>query len=575
MSTPLEIVVGAPTIIDETEKLIATLTTWHPRVDVYVDPQLDPLALNTKWLVYAVDGTVRTLLAEGTFTGDGVNPIGLTESQRVLFGVEGGGTTIELRATVGPLPALPTNLPLVAAIVGWDPNFASTPNADENSQTNTLGDAYAQIGLVPTWHPSVDVLVDATASPEAVGTSTFAVAARITGLADAIVSAQLLNDLKETVIQNAAGGCEQWVLLAKTSDGSPTVSTSILAYNREGGDAAGGGGGIQAQIQDVPIPGTFTTIDFSGAGIDAYDNGGGQLNVVVPATIVKDEGGSLGEFLALNFVGAGVTAANAGGGVASVTIPGASGAVIIGPNVVAPPTAVGDRTLVGGSQATGNGIDGVSLGTQASCDGSEGVAIGPHTKCGAGSQCIAIGASVNNAGAAWITSGTADYATCVGYASQVAISGSYSIGLGVGHSGNLFTSFAAQKVIALLAFLQTFSGVREHVAASLAPDDTRYIASANLPNGVYTLRISGTIISADNNADRKAFIWSVLFENVAGVLTIIQQGVQEILSNGAPVAAWTMTADVAAAPARIRIQSDTQGAFASRYSYIELLPAYA
>ncbi len=40
--------------------------------------------------------------------------------------------------------------------------------------------------------------------------------------------------------------------------------------------------------------------------------------------VVEDEGASLGSFTALNFIGAGVTATDAGGGVADITIPGGS-----------------------------------------------------------------------------------------------------------------------------------------------------------------------------------------------------------------------------------------------------------
>jgi len=38
---------------------------------------------------------------------------------------------------------------------------------------------------------------------------------------------------------------------------------------------------IQAQNQGAPLPGTFSTINFTGAGVTAVDGGGGLLTVTI------------------------------------------------------------------------------------------------------------------------------------------------------------------------------------------------------------------------------------------------------------------------------------------------------
>lgn len=100
---------------------------------------------------------------------------------------------------------------------------------------------------------------------------------------------------------------------------------ALTAWTQIGG--GGGAGGVIVEDEGVSL-GSFTTLNFAGAGVTATDAGGGVATITIPGGItgivVKDEGVSKGTFQALNFIGAGVTAADAGSGVASVTIPGAS-----------------------------------------------------------------------------------------------------------------------------------------------------------------------------------------------------------------------------------------------------------
>jgi hypothetical protein len=48
-----------------------------------------------------------------------------------------------------------------------------------------------------------------------------------------------------------------------------------------GPPGASGTGSIQAQNQGVPLPGTFTTINFTGAGVAAAVGGAGLLTVTI------------------------------------------------------------------------------------------------------------------------------------------------------------------------------------------------------------------------------------------------------------------------------------------------------
>lgn len=60
--------------------------------------------------------------------------------------------------------------------------------------------------------------------------------------------------------------------------------------------------------------------EFGGSAIDLTTGGGGGGSIDV-----EDEGGALGTFTTLNFTGAGVTATNGGGGTVDITIPGGGG----------------------------------------------------------------------------------------------------------------------------------------------------------------------------------------------------------------------------------------------------------
>ena len=232
MSTPLEIVSGS-SVISTSEVLIATLTAWHPNVDVYVDPVGDPLALGTMWRVYACKGGTKTLLAEAQFTGDS-----LSETQRVLS-IAGFGTTIELRAST---QGRATTSLIKGAIVGWDPAFASTPDTDADSQTHVVtGPAWTTFGTLAAWHPEISLQVDATAGPAAVFASTWEAVANIAGFNPCVVAAGLLTSTKQTVLRGVRGGCTSWSIRGRTNEANATVTAAVVGYS-PGGDAAGGGG---------------------------------------------------------------------------------------------------------------------------------------------------------------------------------------------------------------------------------------------------------------------------------------------------------------------------------------------
>lgn len=237
MSTPLEIVSGNVTV-SAPETLVCTLTAWHPKVDVYVDPKANPLALGTMWRVYAITtGGVRTLLAEGAFTGDS-----LSEGQRVVS-CDGGGDTIALYAQTD---GQSTGSNLAAAMVGWDPNFQETPDVESQTATHALGfPAYTTFGTLSAWFPKVGVGVDASLGPAAIGESSWQVVATfpsIAGFADTVLASTLLQEVKQTLFpQGVFGGCEAWLLRARTQGEVATVKASILGY-ATGGEASGGGG---------------------------------------------------------------------------------------------------------------------------------------------------------------------------------------------------------------------------------------------------------------------------------------------------------------------------------------------
>src|SRR5260221_6690538 len=155
-------IVSVSHTVGNAETLIATLASWHPKLSVYVDPKNDPRAIGTRWNLYAVAGTVRTLLASGQYTFDD------QASQRVIAAADGGGTTIALYAVTD---GLPTSLALKAVMVGWDPAELIVPETEAVTGTHTILTANTTFATLSTWHPLVDVLVDASvAGAAAIGT---------------------------------------------------------------------------------------------------------------------------------------------------------------------------------------------------------------------------------------------------------------------------------------------------------------------------------------------------------------------------------------------------------------------
>lgn len=93
---------------------------------------------------------------------------------------------------------------------------------------------------------------------------------------------------------------------------------------------AGPPGTNTVDVEDEGVGlGSFTTLDFVGAGVTASDAGGGTALITIPGgggsgVDVEDEGVPQGAAVTLDFVGAGVMASVAAG-VATITIPGGGG----------------------------------------------------------------------------------------------------------------------------------------------------------------------------------------------------------------------------------------------------------
>jgi hypothetical protein len=209
----------------------------------------------------------------------------------------------------------------------------------------------------------------------------------------------------------------------------------------------------------------------------------------------------------------------------SATQSGGSGAVIIGPNVVADPTAAGDRALSGGSESVAGGADSIALGTQATT--------------GTGFYNVAIGPGADTSGVGGFVTGTPQQATAIGYLARPWMSGAIAL-------SGYATSVATQVMIATLRTSTNASGAFELTGPS--GDDTRFIAGENIPNGQYIARVHASIW---DGATQAAIIWSIAFTvDVTHAITIQGQGAQEVLGAGA----FSMAADVTTGPGRLRLR---------------------
>jgi len=217
MSIASEIVKVTAVQVTSVETLVATLTAWHPYVDVYVDPNGDALAAGTEWLLYAVDGTSKgALLAQGVMG---------TDPQRVMAKVPGRGLTIALYAYT---KGASTGADLKVALVGWDPRFQTAVVANEGNQgTHNLTNARVTLATLSQWYPLVSAIANVSADLGGVGKSQWEIVANFAGMAPIIVAAGKLTEAQASPqgLGTVEGGCESWTLQAFTN--GPNVANAV------------------------------------------------------------------------------------------------------------------------------------------------------------------------------------------------------------------------------------------------------------------------------------------------------------------------------------------------------------
>lgn len=105
----------------------------------------------------------------------------------------------------------------------------------------------------------------------------------------------------------------------EVAPGLPVVNVGITPTAEDGG----GGAANTVDVEDDGTPiGTFTTLNFTGDGVNATDDGGGVAEISIPGTLnFQDEGSDITSSTTANFTGAGVTVSDVGG-VATINIPG-------------------------------------------------------------------------------------------------------------------------------------------------------------------------------------------------------------------------------------------------------------
>jgi hypothetical protein len=119
--------------------------------------------------------------------------------------------------------------------------------------------------------------------------------------------------------------------------GSQTAASGTVVFANSNGVTFGMSGSTQitaSYTQSTGIAGVSAGTNSVSSGVVVFSNSnnvtfglvGQTVTASTPtvAIVVKEEGSSLGSFTAIDFLGAGVTAADAGGGVASVTVPGST-----------------------------------------------------------------------------------------------------------------------------------------------------------------------------------------------------------------------------------------------------------
>jgi hypothetical protein len=236
-----EIVVGSH-VLSGAEVLIATLTTWHPFVDVYVDANADPALIGSLWTVYAISNGTKTRIATGKFTGKA------NEGQRVISGAQGLGTTIALYASS---PNGASAVALQAAIVGWDPGTATTNPSDAVAYAGSLSGAEVLCGAL-VWHPALTVFVQAPAQAKG---SVWRIKAVIgMGFSEIPIAQGTFLDVQSSrVVVQAQGGATSWKFYASAPSG-PTGAVVASMFG-----AAPPGAPLPAPIQGLGVAAPITS----------------------------------------------------------------------------------------------------------------------------------------------------------------------------------------------------------------------------------------------------------------------------------------------------------------------------
>jgi hypothetical protein len=269
------------------EQLVATLTAWHPFVDVYVDASSEPNLIGTVWTIYAVTTspgpvTTKTPLARGTVTRSDAN----TAGQRVLTGVPGAGDTMELWVSA-PTAVTPTTVTIHGAAVGWDPSSATTNPEDSStvhhaSLPNGTGDTF--LASVP-WHPKATCFVQAPAQATGMLMKIQALLPAPFSIPVTVASATFGDTQASTIVCEAEGGSNGWQITAAAPAGATgAFNAAISAYGISGETAPlppGGNGEAfiyqEGGVTAAPIYATF---------VEAYN---AAKAAAIPCTIYVDD----------------------------------------------------------------------------------------------------------------------------------------------------------------------------------------------------------------------------------------------------------------------------------------------
>lgn len=271
--------------------LIATLSAWHPFVDVYVDKSTDPNLMGSRWIVKAVSTTgghtTRTTVTQGIVTfNDAPN-----SGQRVIgkYPVP-PCDSIELWAAA-PNASSPTVAALRGAICGWDPASAvAEASTTAHSAGLASGTPETALGTV-AWNPSVSLYCQAGA--QALGMAIF-MRAVLPGpfVAKPLVGSATFGDVEPSrLVCSAEGYASSWQMSAAAIAGDTGIFDMTIAASATPGESpgatgpdgppgpAGPGGNVFVYDADAVSPASPIFDTFAGAYAAAHATG-------YPCTIV-------------------------------------------------------------------------------------------------------------------------------------------------------------------------------------------------------------------------------------------------------------------------------------------------